>query len=470
MIGDPVIIVVSILGLFLVFLFLRRFIHLGKIERIEKIVELKQYDKAIPYLKNLISKDDENIMAHYYLGICYFNINNYEWAMPEFKKVLRSTRIGKDIQELPVREKLARIYLNYNQLEEAQKEFMLMTQIDPKNYKNYYEIASILHKQGYLDAAYTYYQKALERNPKLADAYYNIGLIAYDKKRYNDALSFMSDAIKYDSSMNKARYYTGMIYYASKNFEKALAEFSFSERDPETKQKTMLQKGKIYAEMGQNDRAINLFESYLKGVSTENSITLSMRYNLANIYESKRNILSAIEQWEKISKFKPNYLDVQDKLAEYEDLRVDDRLKDFMVASCESFQIICRNILEMWNYQIIREDLRDDSRMEFLATEPGSKWRNTRKIRVFVIIMRRNNKIEERELADILDTMKLNNAMKGICVCIAGFSDGAQLYAQSRPIDLINKEKFTKILEQTETFSKEKIKGKLNQAGNSNAK
>ncbi|HCL57070.1 MAG TPA: hypothetical protein DHW82_08705 [Spirochaetia bacterium] len=458
---DPVFGVVGLVVVVLTFIFLRRFLHLGKIEKIEKLIEEKNFDKAIEPLKSMIIKDDENVLAHYYLGICYFNTNNYEWAIPEFKKVIRNPGFGKQIKEIEVREKLAKIYLHYNQLEEAQKEFLLMTQLDPKNYKNYYEIAQILQKQGFLDAALTYYQKTLERNPKLPEAYYNVGLISYDKKKYNDALSHFSDALKYDTALHKAHYYIGMIQYMNKNYEKALGEFAYSERDSEMRPKTILQKGKIYIEMGQMDRAINVFDGYLKNISSENSVTLAMHYNLASAFEMKRNIISAIEQWEKIVKIKPSYMDVQDKLSEYEHLRVDDRIKDFIVASKEGFQIMSRNIVEMWNYQIIKEDMLDDENIEFLATEAGSKWRNTRKIRILILISRKNNKVEERELANIIDNMKINNTMKSVYVSVSGFTDNARQYAQNRPIDLIDKEKMTKVLEQADIYAKDKIKNKL---------
>lgn len=458
---NPVFAVVIVVGLVLIFIFLRRFLHLGRIEKIEKLIGTKQYDKAIPVLKDMIAKNDENITAHYYLGLSYFNMNNYEWAMPEFKKVIRNAKLGKEIDEIDVREKLARIYLKYNQLEEAQKEFLLMTQLDPKNYKNYYEIARILHKQGYLDAAFTYYQKTVERNPKMADAFYYMGLIAYDKKKYNDALSLLSDAVKYDGTLNKAHYYIGMIYYTNKNYERALSEFSYSERDTEMRQKTTLQKGKVYMEMGQLDRACHLFEGHIKGISVENSITISMRYNLATMYEAKRNIIGAIEQWEKVAKIKPSYLDVQEKLAEYEDLRMDDHIKDFMVASGESFHVICQNIVEAFGYQIIKEEQLGDEQVEYLAVEPGNKWRNTRKIRVYFIIMRRSSKLEEREVANMIDNMKTNKTMKVICVSVAGYTEGAKTYSESRPVDLIDKERFTKILQKAETVSKNKIKKKL---------
>lgn len=461
---DPFLVSVLAVSLTLIIFFLRRFMHLGKIEKIEKIIEARQYDKAVPYLKTLIARDDNNALAHYYLGLCYFNMGNYEWAMPEFKKVLRSPRMGKDIKELDIREKLARIYLNYNQQEEAQKEFILMTQLDPKNYANFYEIARILHKQGYLDAALGYYQKAVERNPKFGEAYFHMGVIIYDKKKFNDALALFNDAVKYDSAIVKAHYYIGMIAYSSKQYEKALSSFNVSERDSDLRQKTILQKGKVYVEMGQMDRGASIFETYLKSVSSENSVTLAMRYSLAGIYEFKRNILNAIEQWEKIIKVKPNYLDVQDKLSEYETLRVDDHIKDFIVASKESFQLICRNIVESWGFQILKEDMIDDDRIEFQAVEPGSKWRNTRKIKVYVVIVRRNSKTEEREVATIIDNMKLNSTMKAMCLSVGGFTENAKIYAESRPIDLIEKEKLTEVLKKADEYNRERIKNKLEHA------
>ncbi|HOJ50888.1 MAG TPA: tetratricopeptide repeat protein [Spirochaetota bacterium] len=461
MLIDPVFISLIVIGIFLVLVFIRRMLHLASIEKVEKLIDAKDYTKAVSLLKNIIAKDDENLLAHYYLGLCYFNMENYEWAMPEFKKVVRSPKLGREVDEIEVREKLAKIYLKYNQLEEAQKEFMFMTQINPKDYRNYFEIARILHKQGYLDSAFGYYKKTIERNPKMSEAYYYMGVISYEKKNYNDCLSYMNDALKYDPSLYKAHFYLGMVYYMNKHYEKALNEFTYSEKDPEFKERTVLHKGRSYMEMGQYDRAISLFEGYLKNVSVENSATLAMRYHLASIYETKRNIISAIEQWEKIVRIKPNYMDVQEKLSEYEDLRMDDRLKDFVVASTESFQIICRKIIDVLNYQIIREELISDDRMEFLAVESGSKWRNTRKIRIYVVIMRKNSKVEEREIAAIMDNMKTNSTVKAICLSVSGFTESARRYSESRPIDLIEKDKLIKLLEKAEEKQKEELKNKV---------
>ena len=122
-----------------------------------------------------------------------------------------------------------------------------------------------------------------------------------------------------------------MVLSTKKNnsLHQAVTNFDDAQKDIEFKQRARLGKGQCYFELGDTNKAIIELERGLKDVTQEDNISLAIRYSLGACYEQVRDLPSAIEQWEKITSFKPGYNDVLEKLSMYQDLRTDDHMKDF---------------------------------------------------------------------------------------------------------------------------------------------
>ncbi len=436
----------GLIFLLLTFFFVRHIWSPRKLDYITKMIETGQFKKAAREAQLLIKKNERNHRAHYMLGMCYFHSKQMEQAMYEFRLLTRLNRYDDAVKEEDVRNKLAEVYLHYGQLEEAQKEFLLMMRLNPSNYEVIFKIAKIFMDRNFMDQALAYFMKVVALNSKYAEAYFNIGQILFQQKKENEALIHFNNAVKYDSQMHKANYYLGVINKGNNNYHQAVACLDDAQKDADFRQKARLAKGQCYFEIGDFSKAVVEFERALKDVSEEDAVSLAIRYSLAATYEQMRDLPSAIEQWEAIASVKPGYNDVLEKLSTYQELRTDDRLKDFLTASNTGFEQLCRELVMAMGFDIIKFASENGNHAVVLANEPESKWRNTKVSNKLIHIFRDSDAISEQIVRAIQEEMKRVNANKAICISTSKFSPGAREFASARPIDLIDRTGLATIL------------------------
>ncbi len=417
-----------------------------KNEGILKLIQQKNYDDAIKNLRKLVQKDDSNPFAHCYLGEVYFLMEHYDWALPHFRKVIQLNKYSKDVQEVRTRERLAEIFLHYKQLEEAQKELLLILKLKPNDYNCYYRVGEIFYQRHYPENAGAYYQKALGVNPNHVDSLFRLGEILYHSKKSSESLDHLKQCIKINPACSRAHYYIGMICLDSLNYNQAAQEFSLSVRDAEYRIRSLYQKGRAHIESGHSEKGIVELERGLFYITEEDNASLALRYLLAKAYETTRDLSSALEQWEQISQINPEYRDVKKKLNDYSDLRMDDHLKDILTASDSIFESLCLKIVECLGLETLEIKVSKGTVASILAIEPESKWRSVKRAKQVVKISRTNDKIAENVIRQILSEMKDSGAVRGACITTGEFSRQCINYAESRPIQLYDRTELSRLL------------------------
>ncbi|MGB9621303.1 MAG: tetratricopeptide repeat protein [Brevinematia bacterium] len=436
-----------IIAILIVYLF-RSFMQPLKLDMIKKKIDEKNYASAIADLEEYIKKDEKNPLAHLYLADCYYATGKKDIALVEYRQALAIGKFSNPSVEKDARYKMANIYLSFGQLEEAQKEFLLISKLDPNDYKALFNIGKIFYERNMKDNAINYLTKAVKINSSYADAWFYIGKIYLENNRYGDALTAFTNCIKHDPKNYEAHYNIGVIYKSMNNQTKALTEFEIAERsnDNSLKIKAIYQIGLIASETGNLDKAINEFQRALKYANEENATTIAVRYALASVYELRKQFLEAIEQWERIAQFRPNYLDVQEKLSKYSDLRMDDKLKDFVTCSTSTFEILSQKVITELGYDIIDSKIVNDNLVHIIGLEKAGRWSNVRQGKVFIVISRSGDPVDEDTLSFIVDKVKTLHALKGVCITTSKFTPKAIRYAENRPVTLIDRNELTKIL------------------------
>jgi tetratricopeptide (TPR) repeat protein len=435
------VIIIFFAALFLIFLIyiIKAYAFPKKLKQMARLLNSGNTKTAIKALKAFIAKNERNITAHWYLGESYYKEKRYELAIVEYKYVIKLGTFSKEVKESNVRKKLAAIYNEFNQLDEAQKEYILISTLEPNNYKVLYEIGQLFYKRNLIDNAMAYFQKALRINPQHSESHYLLGIIYYNSGKLNEARSDLSKAIEYDQRNYKAHLYLGMVYKSQQQFDSATREFESAQRDPEIKVRALLENGKNYFDRGNISKASIELERGLKSASVENDVKLEIRYWLANCYEKNRDITEAIEQWEIISQARPSYKDVGEKLTMYADLRTDDQLKDFLTASTGKFIELSKKLVTGMGYNISETLGSNDEGVDLLATEAETKWRNARRVNVIINIRRVTKPIGELPIREIHESLKKMNANRAILITTSSFAPSAQQFASTRPINLIDK-------------------------------
>ncbi len=432
----------SIIVLYIVY----TFVLPKKMEDILKMIESGQTKLAIKKLNELLEKDDRNVYAHYLLAEAYFKEENFQYSIVEYRQVLKFARFDERMKESEIRSRLAKLYINREMVEDAKKEYLILTKIDPDNFENYFELGKIYFNAGTLDKAIPFFKKTISCNANHEQSYYFLGQIHYRSNAFVDARQMFINAIKLDPTNYKSHYFLGLVLRQQNDYDWAIKEFEISQKSEDLRVKSFLAKGSCYMEKGQLPKAVMEFQRGLKFARRGSETELNLRYFLADSQEKMRDIHSAISNWEKIVEVNANFRDVQEKLKNYSEFRQDDRIKDFLIAGLAQFEHVCRKLVEAMGHNIMDVEIVNDTDIEIIGTETEGKWRNTRQTNRIIRIIRTTDTIQDRLLRRLYESMKLKNATRIIVITTGDFSQSAVDFANTRPIELMGKAQLVELL------------------------
>lgn len=445
------VIIVTILAVvitLLSFVLIKNSVLPKKVDSITKLIKAGKTQNAIKLAKQIIAKDSKNYKAHYYLGKAYVKENKTELALIEYKYVNENALFGPDLDELTFRNEYSQILLKHNQQNEALKNFLLLTKLDPKNAENYYWAGHIYEENNRYDAALGFMQKAVLYDKKHSKAHAEIGLMLYRTKNFAEAKKEIDLAIKLNPDNYSSYYYLGKIQKDEKSIPAAIKSFEKAQRDPLTKQKAIIEHGTCYMIVNRFDNASVDFQRAIElDKENINSETLYARYFLAQCYEKMRMIDKAIEQWSEIYKRNKTFRDVSAKLSEYKDLQANDYLKDYLTCSNEEFTLICKNAVEKsLKCQCLQIENKKWGCFISAVNKSDDSWMSVRKQVIYMRFYREPEPIEDSSVRESLDEMKSMNSSKGFIFSSSGYTNSARRLAENRPIELVEKEKLEKIL------------------------
>ncbi|MGC8814837.1 MAG: tetratricopeptide repeat-containing diguanylate cyclase [bacterium] len=132
--------------------------------------------------------------AYYYKGWAFYNLGDLATAERNLKKSLENYS-----NYLPALYYLAKVYLDKNELENAQKIIERILKIQPDNldFKKIY--FSLLVKQNKFDEAISYFDSNL-KNVSDENIYYLISLSYYNKSDFNKSLDYINKALNFNSN------------------------------------------------------------------------------------------------------------------------------------------------------------------------------------------------------------------------------------------------------------------------------
>src|SRR5574344_155186 len=446
----PQIIIFCVLGALIVFILVFIIKSLAAPKKIEGMQKLLKQGKPLAaerLAKSIIAKDPRDYVAHYWLGEAYLADNKTELGFMEFKLVNQNALFDGTIPELPFRKKIAALYLKFNQPNEALKEYLLLSKMEPHNADNDFNVGKIYEAQGRADLALGFYQKAITVDKRHTQAHAALGYLLYRSKQYTEAKKEIDLAISLNPETYSNYYFLGKILKENKDYSSALGAFEKAERDPEYRQRALIERGSCYMAGSSTDNAIAEFEHAVK-CSKDNASqeTLYARYFLAACYEKSRQIHKAIEQWEKISSVNHSFRDVGSKLSEYRDLQSNDSMKEYLTSASDRFVEICKKTAASMGFTCTSSESTKYG-CTMLATEAKSdNWMNVRQQVFDIEFYRDTEPLEDDVIRKLADKVKNQNYGKAYVCASGGFTHAATAFAENRPIELIDKEKLENML------------------------
>ncbi len=431
------------------FFFVRSILIPKRVETLRTLLRQNKTQAVIKAARQLIAKDPRNADAHYLLGLAYDQENKHELALMELKTVNQIGNFDGLVEEVPFRQKIAALYADFHQPEEALKEYLLLLKRNPNDAGCYYNIGRIFEERNRSDKAVQYYKKACDLDPRNAGAHTRLGLLLYRAKRSVEARAALDAAVRIQPENHEAWYYIGRILKESRDCIAAMSAFEKSSREPSLKVRSLVERGACLVSLGSPERAIPELERAAKLADEGSNESLYTRYVLAHCYERTNRIEDAVDQWELIHSKKPTFRDVAEKLATYQDLRANDRMKDYLTVGRDTFLELCKRLTESLGLAV-RDARRIDHGGEIIAVEGTSKWRNARSMPKLIRFLRISDIIDEPAVREVHEEMRKQGITRGLIVTSSTFSRLAQDYAEGRPIDLYGKDRLQSLLDHVE--------------------
>lgn len=431
------------LGIYVV----KRLVGPKRMVALENALENGNSKLLMRHAKSLLARNERNVDAHWYLGEAYRLEERYDLAVVEYRYITNSARYTAAAHEKKVREALAGTYLKLGQLDESQKEYILLSKLEPENFDYVYKIAKLFEDRNFSDSAFSSYKKAIALNPKHGPSHVRLGVILYQRKQLKEANRAFMTALRYAPQEAAPYYYLGKISRAAGDAAGALIQFEKALKDPELRQRALYERGFIFVTRGDLKQAIDELGKAASAGEDDLTASLAVHHLLAQCYEASKDIVHAVEHWEKIYEKNPKYKDVAEKLAKYSDLRTDDKLKDFLIAPQQKFQEYSAKIVESMGLAVQDVFMKNQDLVELYALETQSKWRNQKKAPSIIKVIRSIDPIGYDTIRALYDQMRRMNANRSICIAASKFTRTALEFAQIRPIELIDKDELTKILQ-----------------------
>ncbi|QLG46171.1 tetratricopeptide repeat protein [Costertonia aggregata] len=275
----------------------------------ESYFNLKQYENAVPYLKEYKGKRGKWSNTDYYLlGYSYYKQGDYENAIQQFNKIIGGTNSVSQNAYYH----LAECYLNVDKKQEALNAFKNAAQMD---------FSSEIQKDAYLNYARLSYEigNAYESVPQVISSYLekypndaNSGEMQellvdsyITSKNFKGAMELLEDNKNYASkaTYQKVAFYRGVELFMDADHASALENFTKSldsAEDAIFTARAQYWKGESEYVLNRFDDALSSFSKFKTAPSAKSVPEYAnLDYNLAYTYFKLKNYGQAIDYFQK---------------------------------------------------------------------------------------------------------------------------------------------------------------------------
>lgn len=444
----PSLIVITIIlgiaaGVMTVFL-LRSHFAPARIATISQLIDDGKTAGAIRAAKQLAARDQRNSAIHYLLVRAYLLEGRPEAALGEVNTINELATFGSGCPEPEFRRLAGELYERLGHSEEALKEHLMLVRLEPDEAEHYYNAGRLFEERKPPEFVAGYYQKALELDGGHAGAHFRLGVILFRKNLSSEAKVELESAVQADPQNHHAWFYLGLLLKQAHDYPAALSAFSKAERENELKVRALIERGNCYMQEENLDNAAVELERAVRLASKEKSRErLLARYLLSLCYEKSRRFEEAVDQWEQIHSEDPVYRDVGQKLEQFQALRINDRMKDYLTANDDAFQEICRAIVGSLGMQA-RDVAPLPNGCQVIAV--NDEGRRGQAHPMIVRFLRAGGEVSESVMRTIYDEMKKLSVRRSVVVASSEFSREAAEFGESRPIDMIDRTRLQELL------------------------
>jgi protein O-mannosyl-transferase len=264
------------------------------------------YANAETLWQTTLRQNPQCLMAHYNLGVVYFQEGRLEEAISQYLSVLRINPAETDALN-----NLGSAFLQQGRLDDAIAQYQKALALQPDSAETHYNLGNALLQQGRTDEAMARYQRALALKPDSAVAHYNLGNAFLRQGQLDQALAHYQKALALNPDYAEAHNNLGNVFIQQGQVGQAIAHFQRALALKPDYADAHNNLGSVFLQQGRLDEAIAHYQKAL----AINPGTADVHDHLGNALLQQGRLVEALAQFELALAFRPDVAEVQNRLA-----------------------------------------------------------------------------------------------------------------------------------------------------------
>jgi tetratricopeptide (TPR) repeat protein len=408
--------------------------------------KIKNRDAIVMDAARRLNSNPRDPWALKNMGDVYFQEGAWVDAMKSYETLADVARINAKVDEFEANLRYGLSALKLNMADEALKGLSAARGLRPNNFEVNYNLGGMEFEKKNYDKAIQFLRLACQQEPENVPALRLLGHALFRVKKAAEAAAFIRKAIDLAPDDKESAYTLGECYYEAGQSAEAMRIFTYLRADPLIGPSACLLSGVINMDQHNPDKAIQDFETGLKHQNIKPDILLDLRYRLANAYIAVNDIGKAMALLVLIRAASPGYKDVAMLIGKYQELNANRNLQLYLLAPSVDFIAICRKIVMGYypraKVRITGIEVHNNEWADLLAEVDTAKWSDI----ILFRFIRIQDSVGDLIVRDFHSYLKEVKAGKGICITVGSFGEEAKHYAEGRPIDLVEKDRLSAIL------------------------
>lgn len=415
---------------------------------IKKIIDYNETpeESEIIKLEKYLLKNPKDIPSLFNLSQLYLQKNRYKDALNNLEIILKQNL--SDMKNLKM-ETLILASDSYSKIDNLELEEAYLFQafkIDETNIKTVTRMVKKLYDKGDYDSALDLSKNIITLYPEILDGHYYHGMSNYQKDNLDIAFKSLNNALQIKPNDFDISFTMAKIHEKKNEHENALIHINNalkSTKDDNQYAEVLYHKGSILNKTNEFDKSKDTLTLALKR-TTDKLMKILILDLLIEIEKKGDDICNIVFLLKDYLAINPNNETYVDELQHYIELKANTMFQKFEKTCGASLADFCLNIVKIMRpiKEICQHNIRKDNTIEIsIITE--SEEEDYKEV---VWCMRNSTTIGVVPLMDILARMKETSAKECTIVCNTNFNVEAKKYAQTRMINLVEKNELINLL------------------------
>lgn len=406
----------------------------------------KDRNAVIREARQRLAEDPRDVQALRDLAEISFEEQDFPNSYKYYRSLLSMCGINPDIDEFEVNLRLGQSAFKLGKPEEARKHLLLARALRQDEFEVNFNLGVMEYTQKDYQKASGYLGIARSQRPDDVAVNRYLGHSLYALKNYTEAIEILQRVLDFEPEDKKVQFILAKSYYASKESDQALKIFSRLRTDPKIGAISALHSGTLNINVKKYDTALEDFGIGVRHENIPQPVFVELKYRMAEANLKLGELSTALRLWKEINTLQPDYKDVADRIAQYQEVNTNRFLQTFLMAASSEFITLCRRIATRYfansKTKLVNISLRKGEYTDILAHVRTAQWED----QVLFRFVRSQRAIGELLLRDLYAHTKEVRAPRSVCVTAGTFSEQALGFVEARMIDLVNKDTLIKIL------------------------